>query len=159
VIRIFERVQRVWDGKLIFAGQPLSEKHLELVRAHGLAERVIQVSNADNTLLEALYNRAHALLFPSRFEGFGWPILEAQSCGCPVICSDRCSFPEVGGAGALYRDVDDEAGFANDILRLCDPGERNKWVARGLQNVRGFAADKMVDQYVRLYEEELSARM
>ena len=54
-----------------------------------MSERVVEIEEPSNELLEALYSSALVLLYPSRFEGFGWPIIEAQACGCPVICSDR----------------------------------------------------------------------
>jgi len=156
VIRIFDRIKRVWKGKLVVAGQPLSVDQMKLVRDRELADRIVQINSPHNDVLEALYNRAHALVFPSRFEGFGWPIVEAQACGCPVVCSNACSFPEVGGEGALFRDIDDEDGFAADILKLDDRTERNEWIKRGLKNIKRFTADRMIDQYVKLYEDDLS---
>ena len=157
VIRVFSRIKQTFRGPLVFAGQTLSAGQSDLVQSLGLAERVIHVGGPDNEILEALYNRAHALLFPSRFEGFGWPIIEAQACGCPVVCSDRCSFPEVCGEAGLLRDVDDEAGFAADLLRLIEPHERKIFIERGLENARRFTADAMLDSYCQLYEEEAAA--
>ena len=84
--------------------------------------------NPDNESLEALYNCAIALLFPSTFEGFGWPIAEAHACGCPVLCVDREPMTEVAGAAALIHPVEDEAGFAADLLRLTNPEERARWL-------------------------------
>ncbi len=89
-------------------------------------------------MLEALYSTAMALLYPSRFEGFGWPIIEAQACGCPVICADREPMSEIGGEAALTHDVDDEAGFARSILQLADPAERARWSERSLAECRAF---------------------
>ena len=81
-------------------------------------DRVVEVEGPENELLEALYSSAMVLLYPSRFEGFGWPIIEAQACGCPVICGNREPMSEVGGEAALTAEVDDEAGHgARRILR------------------------------------------
>lgn len=158
VVRVFDRIKHSFSGPLVFAGQLLNAEQQTLVRSLGLESRVFHVGSPSNDLLEALYNRAHALLFPSTFEGFGWPIIEAQACGCPVVCSDRCSFPEVAGDGALLRSVDDETGFAADLLRLKILTERQNLIERGLANARRFTADAMIDSYCKLYEEEALQR-
>lgn len=153
VLRIFHRLKDRWHGQLVFAGEPLTDDQTNLVSTLDLTDRVVQVVNPDGELLEALYNAAFALLFPSRFEGFGWPVIEAQACGCPVVCSDRCSLPEVVGTSALTRAVDDEVGFATDILRLADPIERRTWVARGFDNIDRFKPEAMISLYSELYTE------
>jgi glycosyltransferase involved in cell wall biosynthesis len=111
----------------------------------------VEVPNADNAVLEGLYNRATALLFPSTFEGFGWPIAEAHACGCPVLCVNRDPMKAVAGAAALSRPVEDEAGFAADLLRLTEPGERARWSAKASENAQRFSAERMVAEYVELY--------
>src|SRR2546423_7440358 len=89
VLRIFARCKDKWNGSLVFAGDPLSDSLRSLGQELGITDRIVEVSNADSETLEALYNRAVALLFPSTFEGFGWPIAEAHACGCPAVCVDR----------------------------------------------------------------------
>jgi glycosyltransferase involved in cell wall biosynthesis len=151
VLRIFARVKDQWDGRLVFAGDRLSDSLLSLSRELGLTDRIVEVPNADNAVLEALYNRAIALLFPSTFEGFGWPIAEAHACGCPVLCVDRDPMKDVAGAAALAHPVEDEAGFAADLLRLTDPGERARWSAKASENAQRFSAARMVSEYAELY--------
>ena len=116
---------------LVFAGEPLSDELRSLARQLGVSDRVVEVPDATSELLEALYNCATALLFPSTFEGFGWPIAEAHACGCPVICTDREPMTEVAGMPALIHDVEDEAGFAADLLRLTKPEERERCEREG----------------------------
>lgn len=158
IIRIFNRVRDRWDGQMVFAGTPLTPDLVQLVNQLNLKDRIVQIIKPDNSLLEALYSEAFAFLFPSRFEGFGWPIVEAQACGCPVICSDRTSLPEVAGESALIRAVDDEAGFAVDILRLTDPLERETWIKKGLENVKRFTPQIMLSEYIKLYHELLVSK-
>jgi glycosyltransferase involved in cell wall biosynthesis len=157
VIRILHRVKDGWKGQLVFAGEALPGELQVLVRDLGLSDRVTVVERPDTIVLEALYNRAFALLFPSRFEGFGWPVIEAQACGCPVLCSDASSLPEVAGAGALIRPVEDEAGFAHDLLSLTDPAVRTALIERGTANLPRFEAKQMIDRYLAVYREVLAA--
>jgi len=159
VMRVFKKLAGRWDAQLVFAGKPLSDEQAALAGSLGIMDRVVSVTGADNDLLEALYNGATALLFPSSFEGFGWPIIEAQACGCPVLCSNSGPLPEVAGDGALIRNVEDEEGFAEDVLRMTDPVEREKWVRRGFANLQRFTTDRMMDGYIQAYEELAKKRL
>lgn len=152
-LRIFALSQDRWNGQLVFAGDRLSAELLALAGELGITQRIVQVENPDNTTLETLYNTAIALLYPSRFEGFGWPIIEAQSCGCPVLCSTSGPLPEVAGAAGLYHQVEDERGFADDLLRLLQPGERQSWSEKSLRNAERFSTEKMIGQYIDIYRQ------
>ena len=150
-LRIFARTKDKWDARFVLAGDALTPELLSLADSLGIADRVTQVTDASEELLEALYNRAIALLYPSRFEGFGWPVIEAQACGCPVVCSNAGPLPEVAGDAGLFHDVDDEAGFAADLLRLSDPAERATWSEKSLCNAARFATSRMISQYIDIY--------
>ena len=133
-VRIFARVKDEWpEGKLVFAGEALTPEVRELARELGVAERVVEVVKPTDAELEALYNRATCLLFPSKFEGFGWPAVEAQACGCPVLCSDAGSLGEVGGGTPRSCGTGrDEAGFAGEVLRVAkDEGAQARWTELG----------------------------
>ncbi len=151
VIRIFAKTKDQWNGRLVFAGDLLSDELLELAQRLNVADRIVQLHNPESEVLEALYNCATALLFPSRFEGFGWPIIEAQACGCPVICSNAGPLPETAGdAGFLHR-VEDEDGFAADLIRLTNPSKRDIWSEGSVQNAAKFSTEKMIGQYADIY--------
>ncbi|MEY2490048.1 MAG: hypothetical protein QOC70_1990 [Verrucomicrobiota bacterium] len=151
VLRIFARCKDRWNGSLVFAGEPPSDPLRSLARQLGVLDRVVEVPHATSELLEALYNCATALLFPSTFEGFGWPIAEANACGCPVICTDREPMTEVAGSAGLTHDLEDEAGFAADLLLLTNPTERELWSAKALENAKRFSAAPMIAKYCELY--------
>ena len=151
VLRIFARCKEQWNGLLVFAGDPLSDSLRALGDELGIANRIVEVPNADSRILEALYNRATALLFPSTFEGFGWPIAEAHACGCPVLCVDREPMTDVAGKAALAHPVEDEAAFAADLLRLTDPEERARWSTKALENSTRFSTVRMISEYAELY--------
>ena len=155
VLRIFAQTRTAWPAvRLVFAGEALPPELEALAQELGLSEAVTQVVGPSNALLEALYSRAFALLFPSRFEGFGWPAIEAQACGCPVLCSDAGALAEVVGESGFVRAPDAEAEFAGELVRLSrDPSARAEWVQRGFANGDRFAAETMIGHYVDLYAE------
>jgi len=150
-LRIFARCKEKWNARLVFAGDALTQELLSLADRLGISDRVMQVPNASDELLEALYNRAFALLYPSRFEGFGWPVIEAQACGCPVVCSNSGPLPEAAGDAGLFHDPNDEAGFAADLLRLSDFRQRAIWSEKSLRNAERFSTSRMLSQYIDIY--------
>jgi glycosyltransferase involved in cell wall biosynthesis len=153
VLRVFADVARSVGIDLVLAGQEVSPELKDLAKKLGIADRVIEAVKPTNEILEALYNSALALLYPSRFEGFGWPLVEAQACGCPVVCSRCPPFHEVVADAALMREVDDEEGFAADILRIIrNPQEWKTLRCKGLQNVQRFRPETMISAYISLYE-------
>lgn len=155
VLRVFAEVSAHADLQLVFAGEALDHQLVRIARELGIYDRVVQVVKPDVSVLEALYNRAAALLFPSRFEGFGWPPIEAQACGCPVVASDIPPVAEVLRQSAALHSLDDEAGMAASILRLAaDQEYRNCIRQLGFENVRTrFQTSRMMDEYVALYKE------
>ena len=151
VLRIFAGCKEQWNGLLVFVGEPLSETLRSLGGQLEVLDRIVEVPDATSELLEALYNCATALLFPSRFEGFGWPIIEAQACACPVICSDRPPLPEVAGDAGLIHPVEDEKSLSAEIIRMSNAEERARWSAKSLDNAQRFSAEKMIADYIAVY--------
>ena len=151
VLRIFARVEEGWPGQLVFAGEALTDMLKGRARDLGIASRIVEIVGPSHEELSALYNCARVLLYPSRSEGFGWPIVEAQACGCPVICSDSGAVAEVAGDGALTRPHGDEMGFAANLLRLLEEPEYEHWRARGLKNAERFSVAGMIRQYIEVY--------
>jgi len=153
ILEALALIGTAWQGKMVFAGQPLSPALRELAQRLGVTDRLVEVEKPGNDLLEALYGSAHALLFPSRFEGFGWPIIEAQASGCPVICSDREPFPEVSGNVAILCDSEDAGAFANAVVELASlPGRREDLVHRGLENAALYGRREMIARFTALYQ-------
>jgi len=153
VLRAFAAAKN-WDGLLVIAGSPLDDELRDLATRLGVLNRIVEVERPDNETLEALYNGALAMLFPSHFEGFGWPLIEAQACGCPVICSDREPMPEVTGNAAILCDADDAPAFARAIVELAgNDSRRTQLVAEGLQNAARYDTATMTRRFVELYEQ------
>ena len=110
-------------------------------------------SYIDNEELNYLYNGAFALIYPSKYEGFGIPILEAQKAGCPVLAYCSSSIPEVMGDSSYMLKTHElnEAIYYLDLLR--NPEIRNVCIDKGLLNAKRFNWDKMYNELLALYQE------
>jgi glycosyltransferase involved in cell wall biosynthesis len=155
VLRTFAKASAENNLQLVIAGEALNQKLARLARELQIEGRIVQIVKPDAALIEALYNRALCLLFPSRYEGFGWPPIEAQACGCPVIASDIPPLAEVLGQSAILKPVDDEAGMADAMRRLARDQEfREQQRQSGFVNVRTrFQTARMISEYLSLYRE------
>jgi len=104
--------------------------------------------------LPAMYHAASLLVYPSLFEGFGIPLVEAMSCGCPIVCSNTTSLPELVGDAAVLVNPYDVEGLANAIWRvLNDRDLRADLVAKGLARARHFSWEKAARQTLQVYRQ------
>jgi glycosyltransferase involved in cell wall biosynthesis len=144
--------------RLVLLGPELSAAQRELVAQSGLTGDVTALSGQDTATLQAFYSLADVFLFPSLYEGFGWPPIEAQACGCPVVASTGGSLAEVLGGSALTASASDEAVLAGHVHAvLTRPELRAELVAKGRANVVRFAPPRMIDEYQALYARLLAA--
>lgn len=103
--------------------------------------------------LPLLYSSASALLYPSLYEGFGLPILEAFACGTPVITAQTSSIPEVGGHGVLYTDAEDVRDIRNKLrLVLEDSKLRKKMISEGFKQASKFSWEKCARETAEVYK-------
>lgn len=112
----------------------------------------------DDTELRAAYAGAHALLYPSKYEGFGMPPLESMACGTPAIVCRNSSLPEVVDNAALFVDADNPVEMADAINRLYDPGLRADLVTRGYAQAKKFTFKAMGEELAVAFE-EISKRL
>lgn len=147
VTRIFAHLQRMprfADTQLVFVGPPPDAAMREVIATGGFAARVHNLEDASHALLVALYSGAQAMIFPSLNEGFGWPVIEAQACGCPVFASGIDPLPEVGGAAAIYFDPADSARAAE----LVASADFDRMRLAGLDNAARFSIEEMTRKLI-----------
>jgi len=141
------------DLHLICAGGgKFLDPEMELIRKMNMTSRVHLFPADDATLLH-LYRNAYAFVFPSLYEGFGLPVLDAFSCGCPALLSNTSSFPEVGGDAALYFDPVNRASLTAAIEQiLSEENLRGDLIARGSERVKLFSWEKTAATTKKVYE-------
>lgn len=141
-----------WNGKICFAGAAIDCGLRERINQLGLSDRIIEAIRPDHTTLLALYTNCEAFIFPSFSEGFGWPLIEAQACGVPVIASNVEPMPEVSGGTAIHVDPSDPHAFAAALLSLREAAKREQLVKAGFQNCGRYQPAAMIEAYAHLME-------
>ena len=144
-------VQKLFGYTLaIVGGNSLSKDELLLLEKE-LPGRYVYLGKVDNRLLNLLYNRAFCLLYPSSYEGFGIPVLEAIQAGCPVVTTNRSSIPEVcGEAGLMAENIcpDELAGLIKLLER---ESFREQTIKLGIEQAGKFTWDKTYDETMEFY--------
>jgi glycosyltransferase involved in cell wall biosynthesis len=147
---------RQWPGfedmRLVMVGAPWTREMYAIVAENEMRNAAIEATGIEDASLRALYTGAQALLFPSLYEGFGWPVLEAQSCGCVVITSNREPMTEVAGAAAILIDPEDPDAAAAEIVKLWP--ELEKLRHAGFCNAERFSPEVAMDAYEAFFRAE-----
>jgi glycosyltransferase involved in cell wall biosynthesis len=128
----------------------------EFAIAAGVADQVIDLGFVPASDLPSLYSAATALVFPSLFEGFGIPLLEAMACGCPVVAADATSIPEVVGEAAILFDPFDPGDMASKIHQvITDKSLRQDLAERGIDRARQFSWANVIEDLENVYQSML----
>ncbi|HLD10656.1 MAG TPA: glycosyltransferase family 1 protein [Candidatus Nanoarchaeia archaeon] len=140
----------VLGGKKGWGYEDINKKIIEL----DLSDKIIFTGYVDEKDLPALYNGASLFVYPSYYEGFGLPPLEAMSCGCPVITSNTSSLPEVVGDAGIMVDPNNVDELAKQMERvLTDEKLRKEMIKKGLKQAKKFSWEKCARETLKVYEE------
>ena len=152
LLRAFALVAADIPGARLIKVGGLTPVQRALAEALGVLSRITELPFVDRRVLAAVYRRASVVVVPSDREGFGLPILEAQSCGVPVIASDLAALRETGGGAAIYCPPGVPAGFARAILGVLHeaPAERRRL---GLEQASAFSWERHARRMAAVYRE------
>jgi len=157
LLRAYQRA-RLEGGlaaQLVVVGSPRwGRETLSVLESLRVRDAILLAGPVPTEDLPALYSAAEAFVFPSRYEGFGLPVLEAMACGAPVIVADRGALPEVAGEAGCYVDPDDEAALAAAMCRIVgEPGVRARMAAAGLEQASRFSWARSAADLLALFRE------
>jgi len=154
VLKVFFEVQkRRKDLILVRVGSERKE-NFELAERLGLMDKIVFTGFVSLEKFPLYYNAADLLIFPSLYEGFGLPLLEAMSSGCPVIASNSTSLPEVIGEAGILLDPFDFQGMAEKIVELLEDTKlKEELIRKGLDRARSFAWEKVAKETWQVYQE------
>ncbi len=143
---------------LVIVGRrtPYADQVWKYAVKHHLTHRIHLLSNVPNTDLPAIYQMAEACVYPSRYEGFGIPIIEAIQSGLPVVACTGSCLEEAGGPDSLYVSPDDAQGLANALLQSLKGAEgRDHRIVRSLEYIRRFEGNSVARQVWEVYRKTL----
>lgn len=140
------------DLKLYCAGLPPSPQERNLINQLQLKNKIVFIS-ATSDQLANLYKQALGFIFPSFYEGFGLPILEAMSAGCPTIISNASCFPEIASNASIYFNPNDHEELADRMINLLNNSDlRQKLIINGHERVSHFSWDKSAEEHLKVYK-------
>jgi len=137
---------------LCFGGGEFRKNEAELIQKYGLEGKIFQTEGSDRELANA-YRYASVFIYPSLYEGFGIPLLEAMHYGCPIAASDSSCFPEVAGDAAVYFNPGSEEEMTGAIEKVVNDTEvRDKLVKSGIEREKMFGWDKCAEETFEFYK-------
>ncbi len=141
------------DLDLVCTGHPFNDYEKNLIADLGLKDRVHQYYATEDNFY-VLYHNAVAFVYPSEYEGFGLPILEAWSCECPVLLNNASCFPEIGGDAAIYFDIKRRGNLAEHIISFyqLSSDDRKDLIAKGNERLKQFSWENSAKQLKHIYD-------
>ncbi|MDD5066411.1 MAG: glycosyltransferase family 1 protein [bacterium] len=156
LVTVFERVNKVHPGlHLLLIGRNGygHETIRDRIRSSPRKDRIRMIDYVQSQDLPSFYRNARLFLFPSFYEGFGMPVLEAMACQCPVVTSGCSSLPEAGGRAAVYVNPFDTYDITNKTLNILENEKlRKKLIIEGLEHIRNFSWEATARNTVKVYE-------
>lgn len=134
-------------------GNAFNSKEQKMIADLSVSEKLIQKNFEDNELA-SYYSGAKCFVFPSEYEGFGIPVLEAMACGCPVVLAQHSSFPEVAGEAGVYFELNNEIDLRSKIVNLLQNEPlRKDYINKGLAQAQKFSWQKTAQEALEILRE------
>ncbi len=143
------------DRLVMVGGGPLSALEKKALFEAGLEGRW-QQTNANEAELAGWYQSAKALVYPSKYEGFGLPLLEAMAWGCPAVVANASSLPEVGGSAAVYFDLEKPESLLDCLETMENVSEREACIAAGVLQEKNFSWERSASTTLSVYQKLLT---
>ncbi len=160
LIRAFGEARLYRTHKLVsFTSKAFGETEFEAMEQAAVPRASVIRVGGDDRQLARYYAGAVALVFPSMYEGFGIPLVEAMRCGCPIVTSNTTSLPEVAGDAAIYIDPDDVGSISEALLSIASSGDiRDRLIAAGIARAGRFSWDRCAAETFAVYKNVLAPR-
>ena len=154
---LIELMERMNDVRLVFTGAqgPSHGEVLDAMKHSSATDQIVHLGVVDDQQLDALYRQALCLVFPSRYEGFGQPIIEAMARGCPVIASQCAAIPETIGNGGITIPLDVDR-WTDAVQQLLRPERRTELIESGLRRASDFSSEHSSTAQLAVYRELLN---
>ena len=137
-------------------GNKFNNSEIILLENLGISNQIIQNNFEENELYTYYFN-AKCFVFPSEYEGFGIPVLEAMKCSCPVVLANHSSFPEVAGDAGVYFELNNQLDLKNKINELLDDNDlRNSYIQKGLVQAAKFSWEKTANECLKVYQKAIT---
>jgi len=160
LIKSFEKIASCNDNAILLLAGKIGWKYEKIIRTYessNYKDKIFFLGFVPDNILSSLYNISSVLVYPSFYEGFGLPIIEAQACGCPVITSNVSSMPEIAGKAAILVNPQSEKEIADAINTIIKDNKlRKKLIKVGFENAQKFSWKKCAQETKRLYKKYLN---
>jgi glycosyltransferase involved in cell wall biosynthesis len=148
---VIELMKELKDFHLVVVGNVFNKNEAKNIDSDTM-KRIIVTNHINNANLNVLYNFAHCLIYPSSYEGFGIPVIEAMRAGCPVVALNKSSIPEIAGGSALLLEALEINDFKHAIHELHDITRRRDMIEKGLERSTRYSWDKCAEETFAFYK-------
>ncbi len=138
-------------GLLCVGGGDFTDHELIIINELGLLNKVFHYKVNKDEELGVFYSQAVCFVFPSMYEGFGIPILEAFACNCPVVLNNIDCFKEIAGDAALYFEQQQPLSLSEQLNKLQDSNIKENLVIKGKERLKNFSWERSVEKHLKIY--------
>ena len=140
------------EFNIVVVGSPFSPEEIKILHQWGIADAIINIVNPSNEQLCSLYNHAEVFIYPSLYEGFGIPLLEAMACGCPLVAADIKVVNEVAADVPYYFDPEDNNSILSAIDKALANGKNHPKIQKGIDHAGRYSWNNTAKEVLKVYK-------